>query len=57
MNKYDVISETKLQTLIDEVNDKLKIGWSLVGGLIATPYECVMSWWMFYQAMELRMKP
>ena len=53
--KYDVICDAFLDDLIKAVNEKIKKGWQLVGGIAAMTHQ--PRYTVFYQAMIKEDKP
>ena len=55
MIKYDVICDAFLDDLIKAVNEKIKKGWKLVGGIATMTHQ--PRYTVFYQAMIKEDKP
>lgn len=55
MIKYDVICDAFLDDLIKAVNEKIKKGWKLVGGIATMTHQ--PRYTVFYQAMIKEEKP
>ena len=54
MIKYDIICDAFLDDLIKAVNEKIKKGWQLVGGIATMTHQPNT---VFYQAMIKEDKP
>jgi len=55
MIKYDIICDAFLDDLIKAVNEKIKKGWKLVGGIATMTHQ--PRYTVFYQAMIKEDKP
>ena len=55
MIKYDIICDAFLDDLIKAVNEKIKKGWKLVGGIATMTHQ--PRYTVFYQAMIKEEKP
>ena len=55
MIKYDVVCDAFLDDLIKAVNEKIKKGWKLVGGIATMTHQ--PRYTVFYQAMIKEDKP
>ena len=55
MIKYDIICDAFLDDLIKAVNEKIKKGWKLVGGVATMTHQ--PRYTVFYQAMIKEEKP
>ena len=55
MIKYDVVCDTFLDDLIKAVNEKIKKGWQLVGGIATMVHP--PRYTVFYQAMTIEKQP
>lgn len=55
MIKYDVECDASLDDLIKAVNEKIKKGWKLVGGIATMTHQ--PRYTVFYQAMIKEEKP
>ena len=55
MIKYDIICDAFLDDLIKAVNEKIKKGWQLVGGIATMTHQ--PRYTVFYQAMTKEDKP
>ena len=55
MIKYDVECDASLDDLIKAVNEKIKKGWKLVGGIATMTHQ--PRYTVFYQAMIREEKP
>ena len=54
MIKYDVVCDTFLDDLIKAVNEKIKKGWQLVGGIATMTHQ--PRYTVFYQAIARERK-